>query len=38
MKMNPIRKPETRTLGRSRHKGKDDIKVDLYKIGCRGMD
>jgi len=32
-------KPEGKiSLGRSRHKGEDNINVDLREVGCRGMD
>jgi hypothetical protein len=32
-------KPEgERPLGRARHRWEDNIKIDLQKVGCRGMD
>jgi len=27
-----------RPLGRPRHRYKDNIKIDLQEVGCRGMD
>jgi hypothetical protein len=34
-----IGKPEgKRPLGRPRHIWEDNIKLDLQKVGCRGMD
>jgi len=34
-----VGKPEEkRPLGRPRHKWEDNIKMDLQKLGCRGMD
>jgi len=34
-----VGKPEgKRTLGRPRHRWKDNIKTDLQKVGCGGMD
>jgi len=27
-----------RPLGRPRHRWKDNIKMDLQEVGCRGMD
>jgi hypothetical protein len=34
-----VGKPEgKRPLGRPRHRGKDNIKMDLQEVGCRGMD
>jgi hypothetical protein len=27
-----------RPLGRSRHRWKDNIKMDLQEVGCDGMD
>jgi hypothetical protein len=34
-----VRKPEgKRPLGRSRCRWEDNIKVDLQKVGCGGMD
>jgi len=29
---------ETRPLGRPKHRRKDNIKMDLQEVGCRGMD
>ena len=32
-------KPEGKSpLGRPRHEGKDNIKMDLQEVGCGGMD
>ena len=32
-------KPEVkRSLGRSRHRWEDNIKIDLQEIGCGGVD
>jgi hypothetical protein len=32
-------KPEgKRSLGRSRHRWEDNIKLDLQEVGCEGMD
>jgi len=32
-------KPEgKRPLGRPRHRGEDNIKMELQEVGCRGMD
>jgi hypothetical protein len=32
-------KPEgKRPLGRPRRRGEDNIRMDLQKVGCRGMD
>ena len=32
-------KPEgKRPLGRTRHRGEVDIKIDLQEVGCRGMN
>jgi hypothetical protein len=34
-----VRKPEgKRPLGRSRRSWEDNIKMDLQKVGCGGMD
>jgi hypothetical protein len=34
-----VRKPEEkRTLGRPRSRWEDNIKMDLQKVGCGGMD
>jgi hypothetical protein len=34
-----VRKPEgERTLGRPRHRQQENIKADLQKVGCGGMD
>jgi len=34
-----VGKPEgMRPLGRRRHKWKDNLKMDLQKVGCEGMD
>jgi hypothetical protein len=34
-----VGKPEgKRPLGRSRHRWKDNIKLDLQEVGCGGMD
>jgi len=34
-----VRKPEEkRPLGRPRRRWKDNIKMDLQKVGCGGMD
>jgi len=34
-----VEKPEgKRPLGRPTHRWEDNIKVDLQKVGCRGMD
>jgi len=34
-----VGKPEgKRPLGRPRHKGEDNIKMDLQEVGCGGMD
>ena len=34
-----VEKPEgKRPLGRPRHRWKDNIKTDLQKVGCEGMD
>jgi hypothetical protein len=34
-----VGKPEgRRTVGRPRRRWKDNIKMDLREIGCRGMD
>ena len=32
-------KPEgKRSLGRPRHRGEDNIKMDLQEVGCEGVD
>jgi len=32
-------KPEGKIpLGRPRHRWKDNIKMDIHEVGCRGMD
>jgi hypothetical protein len=31
----PVRKE---SLGRPRHRWKDNIKMDLQEVGCKGMD
>jgi hypothetical protein len=34
-----VGKPEEkRPLGRPRHRGEDNIKMDLQEVGCGGMD
>jgi hypothetical protein len=34
-----VGKPEgKRTLGRPRHRGEDNIKMDPQEVGCGGMD
>jgi hypothetical protein len=34
-----VGKPEVKSpLGRPRHRWEDDIKMDLRKVGCGGMD
>ena len=34
-----VGKPEVkRPLGRPRHRWEDNIKMDLQKVGCEGMD
>jgi len=34
-----VGKPEgKRSLGRSRHRMEDNIKMNVQEIGCRGMD
>ena len=34
-----VGKPEVkRPLGRPRHRWEDNIKMDLRKVGCEGMD
>jgi len=34
-----VGKPEgKRSLGRPRHRGEDNIKMDLQEVGCGGMD
>jgi hypothetical protein len=34
-----VGKPEgKRSLGRPRHRWKDNIKMDLQEVGCEGMD
>ena len=34
-----VGKPEgKRPLGRPRHRGDDNIKMDLQEVGCGGMD
>jgi len=34
-----VRKPEgKKPLGRPRRRWEDSIKMDLQKVGCRGMD
>ena len=34
-----VEKPEgKRPLGRTRHRREDNIKMDLHKVGCGGMD
>ena len=34
-----VGKPEgKRPLGRPRHRWKDNIKIELQKVGCGGMD
>jgi len=34
-----VRRPEgNRSLGRPRHRWKDNIKMDLQEVGCGGMD
>jgi hypothetical protein len=36
---NLVRKPEgKRPMGRPRRRWEDNIKTDLQKVGCRGMD
>jgi hypothetical protein len=33
-----VGKPDGRPLGRTRHRWKDNIKMDLQEVGCGGMD
>jgi hypothetical protein len=34
-----VGKPEgKRPLGRSRHRGEDNLKMDLQEVGCGGME
>jgi len=34
-----VEKPEgKRPLGRTRHRREDNIKMDLHKVGCEGME
>jgi hypothetical protein len=32
-----VRKPERDTLGRPRHRWKDNIRTNLREIGCKGV-
>jgi hypothetical protein len=39
VRLQLVGKPEgKRPLGRPRHRWEDNIKVDLWEVGCGGMD